>query len=910
MHGGMKTYHGAARDARNYLEADRSRADDYYLADGSGLARRYGATAEAIADRGIMDGPAYERWVAGFDIETGCAKGRLLRDRLKDGTNRKPVRFVEVTVNGPKTWSLAAALHPEIGEAYDAAQQRAAREIIGWVAQHATTRVGPKGRQVQVPVEELEAAVITHYTSRAGDPHRHLHLQINSRVFAETAWRGLHTVGVRDSLAAINGIGHAAVMCDPEFRGALAAHGYTLDLASGELQDLRRFVGEFSSRAAQIRSNVERYEATWRGEHPGDHPGPRLRRAWDARAWADARPDKVAPVDGAALAQHWIDELHAMGYRPPRLSAGPLPGPEVTAIGRLDRDRAAQLVIDRLGAAASAWNAADVRGGVERLIAEVGIVAGSEVRRELAEDLTTRVIGGCAPLLSRTDVPEHIRSLTSWHVLDVEADLNARLALRAELSATPGVLGRVPGLDQAQREVAKALIGEGRLLVVEGAAGSGKTRTLAVAAAGLERRGKRMLVVTPTKKAANVAAREVGSAASSAAWLVWQHGFRWDEDGHWGRVRTDAVGANRPVERRACLRPGDLLVVDETGMLDQDLARALLILADESGARLAFIGDRHQLPAVGRGGVLDLAARWADDGGRLTLDVLHRFADAEYADLSLKMRAGRDADAVFDQLLARGEIVIHGSDVERLHVLAALAAALGANARDLLITADTREQVAALSLATRQHRVPAATSGLSVVTDSGERIGVGDRIASRQNSPQLDVANRDCWTVTSVSLDGGLRVKGAAGRRRLPSAYVTEHVELAYASTIHGAQGETVNEAHLLLGERTSAAATYVGMTRGRRRNVAHLVAEDLEDARRQWVEVFSRDRADLGPAHAAQRAVDDIERYGSNGARRYVRRPSLSRATSIRRSVRAQQPEPSTPPSTSTTLPERDLGL
>ncbi len=130
-------------------------------------------------------------------------------------------------MNGPKTWSLAAALHPEIAAAYDAAQERAAREIIGWLAEHATTRVGPRGRQVQVPVEEIEAAVVRHYTSRAGDPHRHLHLQINARVWAAGKWRGIHTVGIRDSLDAINGIGHAAVQCDPEFRTTLAAHGYS-----------------------------------------------------------------------------------------------------------------------------------------------------------------------------------------------------------------------------------------------------------------------------------------------------------------------------------------------------------------------------------------------------------------------------------------------------------------------------------------------------------------------------------------------------------------------------------------------------------------------------------------------------------------------------------------------------------
>ena len=46
-------------------------------------------------------------------------------------------------------------------------------------------------------------------------------------------------------------------------------------------------------------------------------------------------------------------------------------------------------------------------------------------------------------------------------------------------------------------------------------------------------------------------------------------------------------------------------------MLDQDTALALLTIADETGARVVLVGDRHQLPAVGRGGVLDLAARCA-----------------------------------------------------------------------------------------------------------------------------------------------------------------------------------------------------------------------------------------------------------------------------------------------------------
>jgi exodeoxyribonuclease V alpha subunit len=188
VHGGAKFYRGSATAARAYVEADRSRVDDYYLAEGTGLATRLLASPTAVRIAGSMDGPSYERWVAGYDVATGLAKGRLRDDA-------HGLRFVEVVVNGPKTWSLAASLHPGIAATYDAAQDRAAVEIIEWVARHATARVGPRGRQVQVPVERLEAAVVRHYTSRAGDPHRHLHLQVNARVFAAGKWRGLHSVG-------------------------------------------------------------------------------------------------------------------------------------------------------------------------------------------------------------------------------------------------------------------------------------------------------------------------------------------------------------------------------------------------------------------------------------------------------------------------------------------------------------------------------------------------------------------------------------------------------------------------------------------------------------------------------------------------------------------------------------------
>lgn len=835
MHGGMKVYRGSAAAARHYVEADRSRADDYYLAEGCGLAMRIVATPEGIEHRPDMGGEAYEQWVAGFDVETGAAKGRLR-------TDDKGVRFVEVTVNGPKTWSLAAAVHPEIAAAYDAAQMAAAEEIISWLASHATTRVGPRGRQVQVPVEQIEAAVVRHFTSRAGDPHRHLHLQINARVWAAGKWRGIHTVGVRDSLDAINGIGHAAVMCNPTFRAALADRGYTVNPESGEITELSDFVGPFSARARQIGVNIDRYEAEWRRDHPGEEPGPELARTWDRRAWSDARPDKVIPTDGRQLVDRWVDELHHLGFRATRTAAS-LP---TTKPGSLDRDGAVGVMLDRLGAKRSAWNTADIRGEAEHFIARANLVIDPAVRRELAEDLTARAVDACTPLLHE-EPPDHIRALSSPAVLQVENDIAKRLAARAAVGHP--VPWDHDELDAAQLDAIAAMARSHRLVVVEGAAGAGKTAALAETRDIVEMHRHQMVVVTPTLKAAQVAAGEVGSQAFSAAWFVHRHGFRWDDNGRWTREASVFVG----------LRPGDLLVIDEAGMLDQDTARALLTIADETGARVAFLGDRHQLPAVGRGGVLDLAAERADPAAVVTLDRIHRFADPAYAGLSRAMRTGIDPERVFDELVLRRQIVVHASEAERTDALAFIGTATGA-----AIVADTREQVTDLNAAIRDSRVASrrVDDNAVVITHAGQRIGRGDRVATRQNDRQLDVANRQIWTVRRTDRLGRVVLTDGKTHRLIGPEYARKHLELAYATTVYGTQGETVSSTHVAVGEHTGAASAYVAMTRGRDSNVAHLVADDLDVARRQWVDVFSRDRADLGPAHAARLAALEAAKY------------------------------------------------
>jgi hypothetical protein len=78
MHGGIKVYAGAPAAARHYLEADRARADDYYLTEGTGLARRFNATDGRVAELAPLAGDGYQAWVAGTDPipvsrAVGCA---------------------------------------------------------------------------------------------------------------------------------------------------------------------------------------------------------------------------------------------------------------------------------------------------------------------------------------------------------------------------------------------------------------------------------------------------------------------------------------------------------------------------------------------------------------------------------------------------------------------------------------------------------------------------------------------------------------------------------------------------------------------------------------------------------------------------------------------------------------------
>lgn len=152
-----------------------------------------------------------------------------------------------------------------------------------------------------------------------------------------------------------------------------------------------------------------------------------------------------------------------------------------------------------------------------------------------------------------------------------------------------------PKLTEEQRRAVERVLA-GRLSVVTGGPGTGKTMVAAAIVRGFQRMGiTEIALAAPTGKAANrlteVIAKELGEGSPIAQTLHRLLGYRGHGFAHHARSPLP-IGA---------------LIVDEASMIDLALIDALLD-ALPATAPLVLIGDAHQLPAVDAGRILaDLA---------------------------------------------------------------------------------------------------------------------------------------------------------------------------------------------------------------------------------------------------------------------------------------------------------------
>jgi conjugative relaxase-like TrwC/TraI family protein len=904
--GGFHFYRGDGKGATAYFEEGHRRAEGYYSEHGRSevLVSAWEDGRKVGADRAVA-GAALEAWVEGLDPETRQPKGKV----RAPGPGREPLRFVEATVNNPKSLSVVASQDQAIAKALEALLERQAEAVSGYFSKVAVTRVGPRGAQEELGGLRVEVARVHHYSARGGDPHHHVHLMLNMRAQAKDGtWHGLHSAALRSHIRAVNNVGHRVLMTDAAFAQALAAEGYSLG-GDGEIEQARGAVKLLSKRSAQVASARTGLEAAWRQAHPGREPSQRLRNGWDHEAWAKARPGKKMEAPELAT-ERWRQELARAGFdftpgahRRERSREMGLPPPPLGKAST-SPEALAEEAVASLSAQKSAWGAPDLSAAVEAALSRSGLSGGPDELQSLADAARQQAEARCTDLLGGEQALSTSRHLTSAAVLEADLALAAGLARLAgaggERDRAGASAAREAGLSTGQAEALSAIAGTRRLEVVVGPAGAGKTTVLGAARERLFGQGRDLHVVAPTKKAALVAGAEVGAEATSLSKLLYDHGWRWDALGRHQRLSPGDVDpatgqAYMGVPAEARLGPSSVLVVDEASLVTVDQAIALTEVVAETGASLRLLGDPRQLGAIGRGGVMEEAAAWA--GGAVYLDRVQRFLalepapdglgeeivlDRAWAGLSLALRRRDRPEEAVDALFERGAVVVHRSEESAIAALAIEAAEAATRPGSLALSVATNEAARALNEATRGLLVSRGTVDDDLVaTAMGEvRIGVGDRVVTRRNDPTLGVANRQAWQVAAVGPDGSVALDGGGRWARLPASYVAEALDLAYASTGYGNQGVTAERSATWVGPATTAAGLYVGATRGRWQNTLHVVARGREHARAELVAALGRERSDRGLAEARDRAeVGQVFVSTSTSPRRWRSAAELDRA-------------------------------
>jgi hypothetical protein len=176
-------------------------------------------------------------------------------------------------------------------------------------------------------------------------------------------------------------------------------------------------------------------------------------------------------------------------------------------------------------------------------------------------------------------------------------------------------------------------------------------------------------------------------------------------------------------------------------------------------------------------------------------------------------------EQVFDDLHAGGHVQVWDTAADALGQLAWETASSRWGVSQAVSVA-ANDDAAAVNEVVREQLVTAAAVDDTQVTH-GLRIGVGDQVMTRQNKPDLRVANRMTWTVTGIADEGSVQLYNEARRQQATvDPDYRHHLHLAYAATGHGVQGDTAEHGDLVLSDSNDAAAAYVGLTRGARGRV------------------------------------------------------------------------------------------
>jgi conjugative relaxase-like TrwC/TraI family protein len=797
-------------------------------------------------------------------------------ERAVGGKFRTPVAGFDLTFAPLKSVSTAWALADSDTKAQIFACHRRAIEIVLAYAEREVfhSRSGTNG-VVQEDIEGVVATAFTHWDSRAGDPQLHDHVVVANRArsVSDGTWRTLDSRGLFKSVVALSEL-HQGVLSDL----LTESLGWGWDGRTRRYSDQPRWevtgvsdvlMAEFSQRGAVIEERKNTLVAEYASAHgrqPTNVEVVKMRQ----RANLETRPAKEHH-GLAQLTDSWRQRSEKyVGSDQESWVAGLADRNDLPLLHARDLDDgilsdAASVAVRTVAERRATFSRANILAEVHRQFHGVRFASPDEriaVVERTANLATAQSLLISAPELHHT--PERLRRAdgtsrfrakgheiyTTAILLEAESHLlsagqctdgpvTSQSTVAAVTAANLPGRDHSLGLDQAVAVEQIATSGRSLDLLV-GPAGTGKSTTMA----GLreawesEHGPGSVLGLAPSAAAAEVLAAELGIDTENTAKWLYEHrqepdrltkirdlrmmfgSSEWSERSLSGQRRI-AVAEEEVARWR--LRRNQLVIVEEASLAGTFALDELVTAAEAAEAKVLLVGDQAQLTAVEAGGMF--AALVRDRGDLVTeLSDVRRFHHDWEKEASVELRAG-SPDAI-DAYQAH-ERIASGSREEMLDALyRAWEGDIEAGQRSLMIAGDLGT-VNELNARARVDRVAAGKVnevGLSVA--GGATAGIGDRVVTRQNNRRLStgrrwVRNGDQWTVTAIEHGGTMTLQRANGTGQvvLSSDYVREHVELAYASTAHRAQGRTVDTAHAMVSPTTTREVLYVSGTRGREAN-------------------------------------------------------------------------------------------
>ena len=837
--------------------------------------------------------PQYEQLSTQVDAAAGPPEAESAE---RQRSRRRAVAAYDFTFSVPKSASVLWAVgDANLQEAIVDAHHAAVADVLAFMERElAATRVGVStgdGAVAQVPVLGLAATAFDHFDSRAGDPHLHTHVVISNKVRAalDGRWRSLDGRPLHAATVALSEL-HEGLFADRLTRllgmqWEARERGRERNSAWAIAAVPEGLVREFSSRSREIDLEKDRLIDEYvqrHGRQPSASTVIRLRQ----QATLATRPEKKVR-SLSDLTTDWRSRAAAVlgedatrwADRASRTSTPPTP-----PLDRLAEDQVAALaerVMERVGERRSTWRRWNLYAEAARQTMQQRFASTTEREAALASivDRAERASVRLTPPEMATVPQEFMRSDGSsvfrakdTTVFSSPAVLAAedRLLALARNNTGPTVrhttvrqLGRRNlYLDVEQVAAVTGLVGSGMVVdLLVGPAGTGKTRTMS---------GLRTVWET-----AHGAGSVVGLAPSAAAAQVLgdELGIETENTAMWLRLSQQG---------RAAFQARQLVILDEASLAGTAALDRLAQAAHAAGAKLLLVGDTDQLSAVEAGGAFAMLAAARGDALVELIGVRRFVAEWERA-ASLQLRDGDSA--VLGTYVEHGRVV--GGEAESV-----LESAYEAWRRDVqkgrssvLIAGDA----ATVTRLNERARADLILTGHVQAADGIElhdrtSASSGDVVVTRRNDRRLRtrrgwVRNGARWRVRAVRTDGSLVVQALEARRGgrvlLPAAYVREHVELGYAVTPYRVQGLTADTGHVVVNSRTTREQLYVGMTRGRLSNTAHVALDHSDDAhsiRHPGDEPITSARAVLAgvlqhigaepSAHGA--IVQEQERWGS----------------------------------------------